>query len=131
MNIGQASQQSRLPAKTIRYYENVALIKPSRAENGYRDYSENDVHRLRFLQRSRSLGFTIEECRLLLSLYDDDHRASADVKSVAQDKIGEIDRKIKELKSLRITLTALAENCHGDERPDCPIIDDLSGKNDQ
>jgi len=131
MNIGQAAQKSRLPAKTIRYYENVALIKPSRAENGYRDYSENDVHQLRFLQRSRSLGFTIEECRLLLSLYDDDNRASADVKAVAKDKIGEIDRKIRELNSLRITLTALAENCHGDERPDCPIIDDLSGKNDQ
>ncbi len=68
---------------------------------------------------------------MLLSLYDDDHRASADVKSIAQDRIGEIDRKIKELKSLRITLTALSDNCHGDERPDCPIIDDLSGKNDQ
>ena len=85
----------------------------------------------RFLQRSRSLGFTIEECRLLLSLYDDDHRASADVKAIAKDKIAEIDRKIQELKSLRITLTTLADNCHGDERPDCPIIDDLSGKNDQ
>jgi MerR family copper efflux transcriptional regulator len=131
MNIGQAAQKSRLPAKTIRYYEGVSLVKPNRAENGYRDYSENDVHRLRFLQRSRSLGFTIEECRLLLSLYDDDHRASADVKAVANDKIGEIDKKIQELNSLRATLTALADNCHGDERPDCPIIDDLSGRNDQ
>jgi len=131
MNIGQAAQRSRLPAKTIRYYEDVSLIKPSRAENGYRDYSDNDVHRLRFLQRARSLGFTIEECRLLLSLYDDDHRASAQVKEVVKDKIGEIDRKVCELNSLRITLSALAEHCHGDERPDCPIIDDLSGKNDQ
>ena len=99
MNIGKAAQKSQLPAKTIRYYEEVCLIKPSRAENGYRDYSAKDVHRLRFLQRSRSLGFTIEECRLLLSLYDNDQRASADVKSLAQDKIGEIDRKIEELKS--------------------------------
>jgi len=129
MNIGKAAQKSQLPAKTIRYYEEVCLIKPSRAENGYRDYSAKDVHRLRFLQRSRSLGFTIEECRLLLSLYDNDQRASADVKSLAQDKIGEIDRKIEELKSLRTTLSALAETCHGDDRPDCPIIDDLSGKN--
>lgn len=130
MNIGHASQQSHLPAKTIRYYEEVALVQPDRAANGYRDYSDKDVHRLRFLQRSRSLGFTIEECRLLLSLYDDDHRASADVKAVALDKIGEVDRKISELKSLRKTLTALAQSCHGDDRPDCPIIDDLSGRHD-
>jgi DNA-binding transcriptional MerR regulator len=82
---------------------------------------------LRFLQRSRSLGFTIEECRLLLSLYDDDHRASADVKSIAQDKIAQVDRKISELKALRHTLATLSENCHGDDRPDCPIIDDLAG----
>lgn len=131
MNIGYASQHSRLPAKTIRYYENVDLIKPSRAANGYRDYSESDVHRLRFLQRSRSLGFTIEECRLLLSLYDDDHRASADVKAVVKDKIGKINRKIEELNSLRATLTELSDGCNGDERPDCPIIDDLSGMSDQ
>jgi MerR family copper efflux transcriptional regulator len=131
MNIGQASLQSHLPAKTIRYYEEIFLIKPSRADNGYRDYCDIDIHRLRFLQRSRSLGFNIKECRLLLSLYDDDHRASEDVKAVANDKIVEIDRKIKELKSLKITLTLLADNCHGDDRPNCPIIDDLSGKNDQ
>lgn len=130
MNIGQASLETKLPAKTIRYYEDISLIKPTRAENGYRDYCDKDIHRLRFLQRSRSLGFTIEECRLLLSLYDNDHRESADVKSIAKDKIGEIDRKIKELNSLRVTLTSLANNCHGDSRPDCPIIDDLSGKND-
>lgn len=131
MNIGQASQETKLPAKTIRYYEDISLIKPIRAENGYRDYCDKDIHRLRFLQRSRSLGFTIEECRLLLSLYDDDHRASADVKVIAKDKIREIDRKIYELKSLKVTLTSLADNCHGDSRPDCPIINDLSGRNDQ
>ena len=79
MNIGAAADQANLPSKTIRYYEEIGLVTPSRAENGYRDYSENDVHRLRFLQRSRSLGFTIDECRLLLSLYDDKNRASADV----------------------------------------------------
>ena len=130
MNIGMAAEKANLPPKTIRYYEDIALISPARAENGYRDYSEQDVHRLRFLQRARSLGFTIEECRLLLSLYDDEHRASADVKAIATDKILEIDRKIKELQSLKATLQSLASHCHGDSRPDCPIIDDLSGKHD-
>ncbi len=127
MNIGQASRQSGLPAKTIRYYEEIDLLKPLRAENGYRDYNDEDVHRLRFLQRSRSLGFTIEECRLLLSLYEDKNRASADVKAVATEKIAEIDRKISELQSLRSTLANLALHCHGDDKPDCPIIDDLAG----
>jgi len=129
MNIGEAAKQSELPPKTIRYYEEIDLVKPSRSGNGYRDYSQSDVHTLRFLQRSRSLGFTIEECRLLLSLYADDRRASADVKSLANQKVAEIDRKIKELRSLRITLSTLAENCHGNDKPDCPIIDDLAGGN--
>lgn len=128
MNIGAAAEKANLPVKTIRYYEDIQLIAPSRAENGYRDYSEQDVHRLRFLQRARSLGFTIKECRLLLSLYEDEGRASADVKAIAMDKIGEIDRKIEALQSLRSTLQSLAKHCHGDNRPDCPIIDDLSGK---
>lgn len=130
MNIGAASERSNLPAKTIRYYEEIALIKPVRLDNGYREYSDNDLHRLRFLQRARSLGFTIEECRTLLSLYEDKHRASADVKSIAQSKIEEIDRKIAELRSLRTTLASLADDCHGDNRPDCPIIDDLAGRRD-
>lgn len=128
MNIGEASQASQLPTKTIRYYEEIKLIKPIRAENGYRTYSETDLHRLRFLQRSRSLGFSIEECRLLLSLYEDEDRASADVKRLALDKIGEIDRKLAELESLKATLSALATDCHGDDRPACPIIDDLAGR---
>ena len=130
MNIGAASERSNLPAKTIRYYEEIALIKPVRLDNGYREYSDNDLHRLRFLQRARSLGFTIGECRTLLSLYEDKHRASADVKSIAQSKIEEIDRKIAELRSLRTTLASLADDCHGDNRPDCPIIDDLAGRRD-
>jgi len=128
MNIGTASEQANLPPKTIRYYEEIGLVAPARAGNGYRDYSDNDVHRLRFLQRSRSLGFTIDECRLLLSLYDDKNRASADVKAVALEKVEEIDRKIAELQSLRDTLATLAKHCHGDGRPDCPIIDDLAGE---
>ncbi|MCB1461653.1 MAG: Cu(I)-responsive transcriptional regulator [Nitratireductor sp.] len=131
MNIGMAAERANLPAKTIRYYEDIALVKPARLGNGYREYSENDVHRLRFLQRARSLGFTIEECRTLLSLYDDKSRASADVKAVALGKIDEIDHKISELQSLRLTLASLARHCHGDDRPDCPIIDDLAGRNDQ
>ena len=130
MNIGEAARQSELPPKTIRYYEDLELVKPNRSGNGYRDYSDSDVHRLRFLQRSRSLGFTLEECRLLLSLYEDDHRASADVKTIAKQKIAEVDRKIKELQSLKKTLSALAKNCHGDDKPDCPIIDDLAGRRD-
>lgn len=127
MNIGTVSEKSNLPAKTIRYYEDIALLKPARAENGYRDYSDQDVHRLRFLQRSRSLGFSIEECRLLLSLYEDENRASSDVKALASEKVSEIDRKIRELKSLKTTLKNLVDHCHGDQRPDCPIIDELAG----
>lgn len=127
MNIGTVSEKSKLPAKTIRYYEEIDLLKPARAENGYRDYSDQDVHRLRFLQRSRSLGFSIEECRLLLSLYEDENRASSDVKALASEKVSEIDRKIRELKSLKTTLKNLVDHCHGDQRPDCPIIDELAG----
>ena len=126
MNIGQAAEQSGLPAKTIRYYEEIELVRPGRADNGYRDYSEDDLHRLCFLQRSRSLGFSIEECRLLLSLYDDDQRASADVKDIAKKKIKLIKQKINELNTLKSTLSKLIKSCNGDERPDCPILDDLA-----
>lgn len=126
MNIGEASDATGLPAKTIRYYEDIGLLKPARAANGYRDYDDKDVHRLAFIQRSRSLGFTIDECRSLLSLYEDKERASSDVKTLALEKIQEIDRKLKELKSLRNTLKALADHCHGDDRPECPIIDEIA-----
>ena len=126
MNIGDASEATGLPTKTIRYYEDIGLIKPARAPNGYRDYCGKDVHRLAFIQRSRSLGFTIDECRLLLSLYEDKDRASSDVKALAEEKILEIDRKLKELNSLRNTLKTLVAHCHGDDRPDCPIIDEMS-----
>lgn len=128
MNIGAAAQKSGLPPKTIRYYEDIGLLIADRAANGYRDYSVEDVHRLRFIQRSRSLGFTVEECRQLLSLYTDRDRASADVKAIATEKLGQIDRKIAELTGLRQMLGHLVENCHGDARPECPIIDGLSGK---
>ena len=127
MNIGDAAERSGLPAKTIRYYEDIRLVKPARGENGYRDYSSEDVHRLRFLQRARGLGFSVEECRQLLSLYGDKRRESADVKAVAEAKLIEIDRKIAELVSLQKTLRHLVHACHGDDRPDCPILDELSG----
>ena len=128
MNIGDASGRSGLPAKTIRYYEDIGLLKPGRSGNGYRDYSSADIHRLKFLQRSRSLGFSVEECRQLLSLYGDSLRESADVKAMAEIKLGEIERKIAELVGLRETLRHLVHHCHGDARPDCPILDELSGE---
>lgn len=128
MNIGIASERSGLPQKTIRYYEDIGLLSPDRAENGYRDYSTKDLHRLRFLQRARGLGFTVEECRQLLSLYDDKERESADVKRIASAKLAEVERKIAELTAMKTMLGDLVEHCHGDHRPDCPIIDELGGK---
>lgn len=128
MNIGTASRHTGLPAKTIRYYEEIGLVTADRAANGYRDYSASDVHRLRFVQRARSLGFSVEECRQLMELYGDHDRASADVKAIAREKLAEVDRKIAELSSLRKVLGELVASCHGDTRPDCPIIDDLAGR---
>jgi Cu(I)-responsive transcriptional regulator len=128
MNIGTAAERAGLPAKTIRYYEDIGLLAPQRLDNGYRDYSMEDVHRLRFLQRSRSLGFSVEECRQLLSLYGDKDRESAEVKALAEAKLTEIERKLAELRGLHDMLSHLVAHCHGDERPDCPILDGLSGK---
>ncbi|MBG21318.1 MAG: Cu(I)-responsive transcriptional regulator [Rhizobiales bacterium] len=127
MNIGEVARSTGLPAKTIRYYEEIDLVIPSRADNGYRDYASEDVHRLSFIQRARSLGFSIDECRMLLSLYDDKARASSDVKSLALSKITEVDRKIEELRALRATLKTLADTCHGNSRPDCPILEEMAG----
>lgn len=127
MNIGRASSDTGLPAKTIRYYEEIGLVKPARQENGYRDYGVSDVRKLQFVRRARNLGFPVEECRALLSLYDDKNRASADVRGIAKARVLELDNKLAELKSLRDTLERLVEACHGDDRPDCPILDDLAG----
>ena len=126
MNIGQVSSISGLPAKTIRYYEDVKLVKPARSSNGYRDYSDSETNTLVFLKRARELGFTIDECRSLLSLYQDKNRESADVKKLALAKIKQINARIDELKALNNTLKDLAENCHGNDRPECPILDKLS-----
>ncbi|GAK45364.1 transcriptional regulator [Tepidicaulis marinus] len=128
MNIGKVAELSGVPAKTIRYYESIGLtLPPARSESGYRTYAEEDVHMLKFVARARSLGFSIDDCRGLLALYRDRGRASADVKRIAEEHIGEIERKIAELQSMRTVLRRLAEKCHGDERPDCPILDELSG----
>lgn len=129
MNIGEVASKSGLPAKTIRYYEDIGLVEASgRKENGYRDYDEQDLNHLKFVQRARSLGFTVEECRELLDLYRDRGRASADVKALAIRRIGDIERKIAELQGMQATLEDLIDKCHGDDRPECPIIDDLSGR---
>ncbi len=126
MNIGTVANHSGLPAKTIRYYEDIGLVRPARDANGYRHFREKDVHNLKFLARARSLGFTIEDCRALMALYEDRGRASADVKNLAREHLEEIDRKIEELHSMRQTLADLVSRCHGDDRPDCPILADLA-----
>lgn len=127
MNIGEAARQSGLPAKTIRYYEETGLIAPAaRAENGYRDYSDTDVHKMRFVRHARGLGFSVEVCSQLLSLYEDEGRKSADVKAIAEEHLTEVDAKIKELQELRSTLSHLVEHCHGDNKPDCPILEGIA-----
>ena len=127
MNIGVASELSGLPVKTIRYYEDINLVKPARAENGYRTYSNDDVLYLNFLNRARKLGFSVSECRLLLSLYNDPDRSSSEVKTLALQKVDTIEAKIRELTSMKNMLSKLAKNCHGDDRPDCPILDEIAG----
>lgn len=126
MKISSAAALTGLPEKTIRYYEDIGLVLPDRSANGYRRYTAEHVHRLAFIQRARGLGFSIDECRELLSLYDDKHRASADVKRIAEEKLAELDRKVSELTAMRATLAHLAETCQGDGRPDCPILNDLA-----
>ena len=128
MNIGQASRRSGMPAKTMHYYEEIGLVVPARRPNGYRDYSASDVHRLRFVSRARGLGFSVADCRALLSLWTDPGRASADVRAIAERHLVEVERKLAELESLREVLGHLVSNCHGDDRPDCPILDGLAGE---
>lgn len=126
MNIKDAAERSGLPAKTIRYYEEIGLIRPLRDANAYRAFRDGDIHKLTFLGRARALGFTIEDCRVLLSLYEDKSRASADVKALAKRHLGQIGDKIAALESLRETLTELVNACSGDHRPDCPILSNLA-----
>jgi Cu(I)-responsive transcriptional regulator len=126
VNIGDVAQKAGLPPKTIRYYEDIGLITPLRDTNGYRVFRESDLHKLAFLGRARALGFTIEDCRTLLALYEDDTRASADVKVLAQAHLAKIEVKIAQLESMRRTLSDLVKSCAGDNRPDCPILSDLA-----
>lgn len=126
MNISDVARKSGLPVKTIRYYEDIGLISPARSENGYRSFVGNDLHKLAFIGRARSLGFTIQECRDLLMLYNDQDRASADVKKIAMAHLEDIDRKRAELKEMRDTLAHLVAACAGNDRPDCPILAGLA-----
>ncbi|MDU9411897.1 Cu(I)-responsive transcriptional regulator [Pseudomonas sp. zfem005] len=126
MNIGQAAKKSGLTAKMIRYYESIGLLpEAGRSDSGYRQYSQQDLHSLAFIRRSRDLGFSLEEVGKLLQLWQDRDRASADVKALARDHITELNRKIAELAGLRDTLQELVDHCQGDHRPDCPILKDL------
>ncbi len=127
MNIGEVAERSGLPPKTIRYYEDIGLVRPQRSDNGYRAFRETDLHKLVFLGRARALGFSIEDCRTLLGLYEDESRESAQVKAIAEEHLTAIDDKISQLRDMRQTLSQLIDACHGDHRPDCPILSDLSG----
>ena len=128
LNIGDVAKQTGLRAKTIRYYEDIGLVKPLRDTNDYRVFRESDLHKLTFLSRARALGFTIDECRALLALYEDESRASADVKEIARKHLEEIEAKVKDLQAMHATLTHLVAECAGDNRPDCPILQGLSGE---
>jgi Cu(I)-responsive transcriptional regulator len=128
MNIGQAADASGVSAKMIRYYESIGLIpKTVRTEAGYRVYSENDVHTLGFIRRARDLGFSVEQISELVTLWRDRDRASTDVKRIALEHVDILERKARELQEMAATLRHLAKHCHGDERPECPIIEGLEG----
>ncbi|MDT3377587.1 Cu(I)-responsive transcriptional regulator [Labrys portucalensis] len=127
MNIGEASAASGVSAKMIRYYESIGLMpSAARTEAGYRVYADSDIHTLRFIRRSRDLGFSVEQMETLLALWSDRSRASADVKSIAAAHITELERKAREIEGMAKTLRHLVNNCHGDNRPNCPILEDLS-----
>jgi MerR family copper efflux transcriptional regulator len=131
MNIGQAARASGVSAKLIRYYESIGLIpEAGRTASGYRVYTATDVNLLRFVKRARSLGFPIGRIQVLVSLWLDRDRSSADVKRIAQEHVADLDAKIAELRSMRDALGELMRNCHGDGRPDCPILHDLAGGSD-
>ena len=127
MNIGEVAKSSSVSAKMIRHYESIGLIRTtSRTLSGYRQYHDRDVHLLRFIRRARDLGFSLEQIRQLVSLWDNPERASADVKRLAQAHITDLDQRIAALTDMRDTLVILAKNCHGDHRPDCPILHGLA-----
>ena len=130
--IGEVALRTGVPAKTIRYYEEAGLIpRARRAGNGYRVYDDRSVDMLRFVRRARDLGFAVRDVGELLALWADETRASSSVKALANRHLDEIERKIKELKTLRGTLRQLVARCHGDEQPGCPILDDLAGQDEE
>lgn len=130
MNIGDVAERSGLPAKTIRYYEDIGLVKPLRDTNGYRSFREKELHKLAFIGRVRALGFSIKDCRNLLQLYEDEQRTSAEVKEIALGHLKRIEQKLIELDEIRETLGHLIDACAGDHRPDCPILESLAERND-
>lgn len=126
MNIGQASKASGVSQRMIRHYEKIGLIpSPPRRDSGYRDYSEADIHRLRFIANARDLGFPVAEIETLLTLWSDRNRSSSEVKQLAETRAAELGQKARALEAMRATLLDLARRCHGDARPDCPILDEL------
>ena len=126
MKIGDAAKRSGLPVKTVRYYADIGLVEPARQTNGYRDYGDAELRRLSFIGRARAFGFSIDECRRLLGLYDDPNRASSDVKALAEAHVTALDRKLAELHTLRDELSAIASECAGDDGARCPIIEHLA-----
>ena len=127
MRIQEASRQSGMPAKTIRFYEDIGLVQPAaRAANGYRQFDEKDVRTLKFIQRARGLGFTVEDIQKLLSLWHDKRRESAQVKSLALQHVADIEARIRQLEGIKCAIMDVANRCHGDSRPDCPILDELA-----
>ena len=127
MNIGKVAKLSNLTIKAVRYYDNVGLVKPiQNISTGYRDYTEEEVAKLKFIGKARKFDFSINECKELLSLYENKNRTSKEVKKITLEKISQIDIKLKDLNDLRKELSFLASNCHGDDRPNCPIIEELS-----
>ena len=132
LNIGQAADSSGVSAKMIRHYEQQGFIpKAKRTLSGYRMYAEADVHRLRFIRRARDLGFPLKEIKQLLGLWANRRRASADVKKLVRHHVAELDAKIEQLQAMRTSLVHLENHCHGDDRPDCPILDDLASERSQ
>jgi Cu(I)-responsive transcriptional regulator len=128
MNIGEAARTSGVSAKMIRHYEQIGLLpEAQRSFSGYRQYVEKDLHTLRFIRQARQLGFGIAQIATLLDLWRDRERPSAEVKALAQSHIDELDARIGELQRMRATLAQLSRACHGDDRPDCPILDGLAG----
>ena len=127
MNIGKAAKLSNLTIKTVRYYANIGLVKPQQnISSGYREYTHGEVAKLKFIGKARKFDFSIHECKELLSLYEDKNRTSKEVKKITLEKISQLDSKLRDLNDLKNELSLLANNCHGDDKPNCPILDELS-----